>query len=693
MNPKIEKEVNRRLPAANAAGNSRHKFGKLRLGIAMGFALLGLCCGLSPSASAQNTANAITMLDGYNNTFLTWSGNTAYYNHGIDDSGSEGGWGLAIEIGAAEDAYETSGNSSDQALVNDLLNGLLAGTPTNSYAGDGWNDDIGWQAIALIRGYQMTGNTTFLNAAEYGFNMAFARGWDTTSNGGGILELQGTPGKNPLADDSLGQAAAMIYLSTGNTTYLNASEKIYSWVWHNLFNPSTGNVYGYINPDGTVGNGTGNAYNEGTFAEFANYLYEAGAGGSYLNDAISAINYTTNNLSTDIDTTPYTYMVLNNTQPSQQDWADQISRAMGHVCGYTPSLWSSYYGFMTNNCAHIWNNRLATYNGTLYNITWNGWAQPTPFWVPNPGTNADPMVYCGAVAMELFTPGAPPLTSVAGTHTIFNKYSALCLDNPGDSTTWGTDLDQWVYGGGANDNWTFTQNSDGTYTIINEGSGLALDDPDASTAMGSKVDEYNPNGTAAQKWIVTPIQDGCYKLKNEASGLYLDNTGSSTADGTLLDQWSWNGGPNQEWWIKNQPIDPRAGPHTIVNEANGLAIDNGSTDTEGAGVIQWKPNGGPAQRWTFTLNGDGSWTILNQYSGDVLDDPGSSTTSGEQMDQWPADGGANQKWDVEANSDGSYTIWNEASNNVLDDDSLNANGTPLIQWPSTGGTNQKWYLQ
>jgi hypothetical protein len=649
-----------------------------------------LAAAFAPSvATAQNSATAIAMLDGYNNTFLTWSGSTAYYNHAIGNSGAESGWGFAVEIEVAEDAYETSGDPSDRTLVNDLLNALLAGTPTSSYAGDPWNDDIGWQAIALIRGYQMTGNSTFLAAAEYGFNMAFARGWDTQYNGGGIWELQpsatSSPGKNSLSNDSLGKAAVMIYQSTGDTTYLNRAEQIYSWMWHNMFNPSTGLVYTGINPDGSTDQ-SATVYNQGTFIDYANLLYQVGAGSSYLNDAISAINYTINNLSTDTNTTPTTFDVINNTQSWQNFWGDDFSRGLGHVCGYTPSLWGSYYSFMANNCAHIWNNRL-----TPYNITWNGWAQPTP--LNPPGANADPMVYGGAVAMELYTPAVQPLTSTAGKHILINKCSGLALDNPGNNQNAGTDIDQYSYLGGANDNWTFSQNSDGSYTIIDQGSGLALDDPGASTTLGVKVDEYTPNGTPAQKWIVTPLQDGCYKIQNEASGLYLDDPSSSTANNTLMDQWSWNGGPNQEWWLKNQPVDPRAGLHVIVSEANGMAIDNGSTTTEGAGVLQWTPNGGSPQNWTFTENPDGSWTIVNQYSGYALDDPRSSTTSGQQMDQWAVNNGTNQKWWVDVNSDGSYTISNEASNDVLDDDSLNANGTPLIQWTSNGGVSQKWYLK
>jgi len=630
--------------------------------------LAGLCCSLPQQASAQS-ANARTMLNGYNSAFLYTSGSTAVYKNSFSDSGWQSSWGLALDIEAEEDAYEVSGSAADQTLVNNLCASFLVNNWTNGWAGDGWNDDIGWMSLAMARGYQMTGNAQFLNAAEYGFNMAFARGWDATSNGGGILELQGTTGKNPLACNSLGKAAIIIYQCTGDINYYNKAKQIYDWVWGHLYDPSTGVVYGSINPDGTV-NTDPHTYNQGTFADFANLLYESGAGASYLGDAQNAINEVVNHLTsggilTDGGTSPY---------------ADNISRAIGHVCGYTPSLWSTYYPFMVNQCNAIWSHRR-----TDYNLTWNAWNQQTPN-----DSSQIPNSFVGAVSMMQFTPAVQPLTSIVGTHTVINKYSGLALDNPGNNLNSGTYIDQYAYLGGANDNWTFSQNSDGSYTIIDLGSGLALDDPGASTTLGVKVDEYTPNGTPAQKWIVTPLQDGCYKIVNKASGLALEDPNFSTANNTLLDQWSWNGGANQEWRLQN---DPRAGTHIILNQANGLVIDNGSSTAQGAGMIQWGSNGGSAQKWTFSQNSDSSWTITSLYSGMVLDDPGSSTTNGKQMDQWGANGGSNQKWAVTQQSNGSYEISNESSGDALDDDSQTTNGTPLIQWSWNGGNNQLWKLQ
>jgi len=135
-----------------------------------------------------------------------------------------------------------------------------------------------------------------------------------------------------------------------------------------------------------------------------------------------------------------------------------------------------------------------------------------------------------------------------------------------------------------------------------------------------------------------------------------------------------------------------AGTHTVVNQQNGLAIDNGSSTVQGAGMMQWGVNGGSAQKWTFTQNSDTSWNIISQYSGQALDD-GNTSANGAQMVQWGANGGSNQKWWVDVQSDGSYKIWNQASSGALDNGSKSANGSPLIQWGWNGGSQQKWKLQ
>jgi hypothetical protein len=193
---------------------------------------------------------ADTAIDAFNKAYLIQTNGLTYYASSLTNRGPDGTWTMCLDIQGEEDAYERTQSPQQRQLINSLLTTFLIQTPP-PWSWDGWNDDIGWFSLALVRGYQMTGNANFLNAAEYGFNFAFTRGWDTNYNSGGIWEEQpandsGAPGKNPLACDSLLQTVCMLYQSTSNAVYLAQAEQIYSWVRTNLFDTNTGLVYGSL---------------------------------------------------------------------------------------------------------------------------------------------------------------------------------------------------------------------------------------------------------------------------------------------------------------------------------------------------------------------------------------------------------------------------------------------------------------
>ena len=516
------------------SGHVKRKIVKLGLGIIATCAIL--CSGRS---FAIGSGDADTMINGFNNALLYTSGNTAYYKAALNNNNNDGTWTGSLDIMGMEDTYERTGSPAHRTLVNNLCATWLVNTPP-PWAWDGWNDDIGWFTMALIRGYQMTGTANFLTQAEYGFNFAFNRGWDTQFNGGGIWEQQPAnmpagqlADKEALSNDSLGKVACMIYQSTGDSSYLSKAQQIYAWVRSHIYNPSTGQVYTGIAQDGTVNTGTA-VYNQGTFIDFATLLYKITGNSQYYTDAQTAANFTINHLTVN--------GILSNGATYLNTWADEFARGLGHLCKNNPSLWATYYPFMLNNA-----NSIMSHRRTDKNLCWNAWDQNT-----STDNTLVATKFVSAVAMLQFTPVTQP-------------------------------------GGGG----------------------------------GGSI----------------------------------------------------------------------AGTHVIVNQANGLAIDNGSSTVQGALMVQWGLNGGSQQKWTFTQNSDTSWNIISQYSGQALDDPGSSTANGTQMVQWGANGGSNQKWWVDVQSNGHYKIWNQASSLALDDDNSNANGTPLIQWGWNGGANQLWILQ
>ena len=497
--------------------------------------LVGLGCGLPQQASAIGAGDADTMINGYNNAFLVTSGSTAYYKSSINNGTAAGTWVASLDIMAEEDAYERTGSAAHKTLVNNLCATWLQNTQP-PWTWDGWNDDIGWFTMALIRGYQMTGNSNFLTQAEYGFNMAYNRGWDTQYNGGGIWEQQPdmTPAgqtidKEALSNDSLGKVACMLYQSTHDVTYLNKAEQIYGWVWNHIYNSSTGQVYTGVDRSGNVNTGSA-VYNQGTFVDYANLLYQITGNVNYYNDAKRSIDYVKNNMTTG--------GVISNNAGYLNTWADEFARGLGHFVRDNRQ-WGTYYPWMVQNANAIMSSRR-----TDYNITWNGWAQQTPT-----DNTLDTSKFASAVAWLQFTPATQPNT-IGGVHTIISKLNGIAIDNGGlfsNGNTAGISL--WGSNGGQNQKWNFTQNADTSWNIVSQSSWQAMDDPGGSTANNTQMVQWQLSRDSNQRWWVDQQPDGSYKIWNQSSSLALDSSSTST-NGYPLTQWPWNGGPQQRWLLQ-----------------------------------------------------------------------------------------------------------------------------------------------
>ncbi|CAL9329230.1 non-reducing end alpha-L-arabinofuranosidase family hydrolase [Streptomyces sp. enrichment culture] len=116
--------------------------------------------------------------------------------------------------------------------------------------------------------------------------------------------------------------------------------------------------------------------------------------------------------------------------------------------------------------------------------------------------------------------------------------SGRCLDVPGASQTDGTNLQIYDCWGGANQQWTLTDNNQ--LTVYGN---KCLDVPGHATTPGTRVQIWTCSGGANQQWRVN--SDGT--IVGVQSGLCLDVTGGATANGTAVQLWNCNGGSNQKW--------------------------------------------------------------------------------------------------------------------------------------------------
>jgi Ricin-type beta-trefoil lectin domain-like/Hypothetical glycosyl hydrolase family 15 len=133
------------------------------------------------------------------------------------------------------------------------------------------------------------------------------------------------------------------------------------------------------------------------------------------------------------------------------------------------------------------------------------------------------------------------------------------------------------------------------------------------------------------------------------------------------------------------------GTYTITNQSSGLVLDDPAFSTSsGQQMIQWRSTGGSDQRWQFTSNGSGYYTIQNEASSLYLTSPSSS---GSGLQQQSKNGGDSQLWSLKSSGTGS-SIQNKATGLAIDDPTFSsAPGTGIIVWGSNGGTNQTWTIQ
>jgi hypothetical protein len=82
------------------------------------------------------------------------------------------------------------------------------------------------------------------------------------------------------------------------------------------------------------------------------------------------------------------------------------------------------------------------------------------------------------------------------------------LDASGAGTANGTQIIQWTYGGGANQQWAITDTGSGNYKIIGVQSGRALDVSGGGTANGTKVQLWDYYSNTAQLYKLTSTEVG-----------------------------------------------------------------------------------------------------------------------------------------------------------------------------------------
>jgi hypothetical protein len=195
------------------------------------------------------------------------------------------------------------------------------------------------------------------------------------------------------------------------------------------------------------------------------------------------------------------------------------------------------------------------------------------------------------------------------------------------TTLWdcnGSGVEQWV------------PRPDGT--LLNPPSGLCLDDPGNNTANGWQLQVWQCiDGDPNQQF---DVYDPGFALVNPVSGKCVDVYGDDTGvNGTPVDLWDCQRLAADQHWIYTSD-----GSLQTLSRCLSISVAQGvggtGTGAPGNRVTLWDCNGSGVEKWVQRV--DGTWQ--NPASGLCLDDPAFNTANGTQLQVWTCNGGSNQKF-------------------------------------------------
>jgi rhamnogalacturonyl hydrolase YesR len=458
-------------------------------------------------------SNADAAYEGFLRAFLVRTGGRTYIVDGLNKRDKAYFWGQAFMITGLIDACERRPTAERKQLITDLINSFLA-QETLDWSWNTWTDDIAWASIAMIRAYNVTGNTTYRTVAANNWNFAFNRGWDNTV-GGGLWENMDKHTKASLANNPMIIAGIFLYEATGDVAYLNKCKQIYAWFRSSgIYDVNTGIVNEAKVNDGTI-QYSDNAYNTGSFINAAASLYKHTRDSQYLNDAVRSADHVVNK-----------FGVINQE-------ADACVRGIAKLAREN-NMGSKYNPWLVRQCIASWNNRR-----TDYNITNNDWRNTTP------GGEQFAMQCISAVTVQNVTPEAEMVEVPTGTFRIIARHNGLALDAVGGGTENNTALNVWGYNGGSNQRWTLVSLGNGIYRLTGAGSGRSLNVSGNSGENGANVILYDYQGSGNSKIYFSSPAPGYYTMYFVNSGKAVDVAGST--QGSRIVQWTPNGGNNQQW--------------------------------------------------------------------------------------------------------------------------------------------------
>lgn len=227
-----------------------------------------------------------------------WNRNKNFFNYypAKADTPSENWhyWPQAHAMDVLIDAYVRTGDSKWKyyfSLWHEGVKQKSGGSYFNDFV-----DDMEWICLTMIRLYESTNDTRYMETAQLLWDKIKAQ-WNDQA-GGGIAWKQSQPwSKNACSNGPAGIIAARMYQLNGNKKEdLDWAQKIHNWQSETLLDKQTGAVYDNINANTEVVTKWLFTYNQGTYMGMAHELYKITGEAQYLDDACKAADYCIQNL-------------------------------------------------------------------------------------------------------------------------------------------------------------------------------------------------------------------------------------------------------------------------------------------------------------------------------------------------------------------------------------------------------------
>jgi len=339
-----------------------------------------------------------------------WAGGQQYLWNRYPNTNNQltGYWTYAHGWEAVMDGVERTGRQQYYGLIDTFY---LGQDERGWFAG--YYDDECWMTMALLRAYDLTGNVKYLNRAKTLY-ADIEGGWDTSCCGsvkGAVWWDKAHTQKATASNAGAALAGARLYRRTGDVSYLNFAQQVYSYWYSNMVNATTFQVGDHINPDG-MKVWWKFTYNEGLMIGAAMELNEATANVAYLVNAQNIGGFMITNEVAATANGNVLYDGANN------DCGGDCHQFQGPAYRYLMRLYprigigqTTYYNVLKSSADAIWNLARDT-NTTIFSVHWGGPAQ----------TNVDQgQDNAACIALSRFAQQSGPYP---GTGIVANRFEA-----------------------------------------------------------------------------------------------------------------------------------------------------------------------------------------------------------------------------------------------------------------------------